>query len=223
MTERFDDIIREYIDFVNAQVGVYMDAMAGFEGIKVKIERQTHRISRQSGVKIGERGESVVVWSSYEDPAQPDIIHNRIMRAAEYLAANSRGGKNEQQHSQAIVVFLVAYWEHSIRPRLANAKGVQLNEIKSNVMGDLTIARNAILHSKGSINPKERKRLKALAQMFEREGEIFIAYDNMHKLFYSIKQDIARLLFDELGVKDAHLSPDQLRDLAIERRHCERG
>lgn len=34
-----DDIIREYIDFVNQQVGVYMDAIAGFAGNHARVER----------------------------------------------------------------------------------------------------------------------------------------------------------------------------------------
>lgn len=29
--EKFDDVIREYIDFVNSQVGMYMDALAGLQ------------------------------------------------------------------------------------------------------------------------------------------------------------------------------------------------
>ena len=81
MNERIDDIIREYIDFVNNQVGVYMDALAGFAGHKVRIERQVHRISKASGIRIDEGGNKVVMRTSYEDPTQPDVIHNRIIRA----------------------------------------------------------------------------------------------------------------------------------------------
>ena len=217
MNERFDDIVREYIDFVNRQVGVYMDAMAGFANIKVKVERQVHRANRPSHTTTNEKGERVIVWSSYEDPSKPDIVHNRIMPAEEYLAANSPGGSNEQQHSQAIVVFLVAYWEHSIRRRLAGARGVECNEIKSNVMGDLTIVRNAILHAKGRISAKEYKRVRALNDVFKPDKEIFVRYDDMHKVFYMIKQDMARLLFDWLGVTDRLIDPSEIRDLAIQR------
>jgi hypothetical protein len=30
VSESFDDVVREYISFVNEQVGTYMDALAGF-------------------------------------------------------------------------------------------------------------------------------------------------------------------------------------------------
>ena len=148
MAVRFDTIIRDYVDFVNRQVGVYVDAMAGFENVRVRTER---RVQRRTGMRTNEKGEQIVVWSSYEDPTRPEIIHNRIVRANEYIAVNSSGGTNERQLSQAIIVFLVTYWESSIRPRLAEALGVATNDVKSSVMGDLTIVRNAILHSKGII------------------------------------------------------------------------
>lgn len=213
MTERFDDIIRDYIDFVNRQVGVYMDAMAGFAHIKVKVERQVHRATRPSHVTTNEKGERVVVWSSYEDPTKPDIVHNRIIPAEDYLIANSPGGSNEQQHSQAILVFLVAYWEHSIRKRLATAQGVEKTAIISNVMGDLTIARNCILHAKGRISPKEYKRIRVMTDILKPHQEIFVHYDEMHKVFYMIKQDMARLLFDWLGVTDGPIDPKDIRTL----------
>ncbi len=39
----------------------------------------------------------------------------------------------------------------------------------------------------------------------------------MHKIFYMIKQDLARLLFDWLGIKEAPVNPEQLRDFAIQK------
>ena len=88
--EKFDDVMREYIDFVNEQVGAYMDALAGFAGHYTKVERQVHRISRPFG-KRKENGETVIVYASYEDPSKPDIIHNRIVRADTYLEASFPG------------------------------------------------------------------------------------------------------------------------------------
>jgi len=85
-----DEIIREYIDFVNRQVGVYMDALAGFEGHYTRVERQVHRVSRPKSSSIDEKGQQVVVWASYEDPTQPDIIHNRIIKATDYIEANDQ-------------------------------------------------------------------------------------------------------------------------------------
>ena len=92
MSEAFDDVIREYRDFVNRQVGVYMDALAGFAGHHTRIERQVHRINRPVNSHVDSKGQRVVVYASYEDPTRPDVIHNRIIRATDYIAANSKGG-----------------------------------------------------------------------------------------------------------------------------------
>ena len=96
----------------------YMDAVAGFAGHHARVERQVCRIMRKDRHEQCEG--RPVVWASYEDPSQPDIIHNRIIRADDYLSANSIDGSNTQQHSRAILVFLFTFWEDEIRPRLAS-------------------------------------------------------------------------------------------------------
>jgi hypothetical protein len=219
MSEKIDDIIREYIDFVNEQVGVYMDALAGFAGHKVRIERQVHRISKASGIKIDECGKKVVMRASYEDPTQPDVIHSRIIRANDYIEKNSEGGSNEQQHVQAILVFIFTYWEDEIRPRLATSKGVEPNEIRSDIMGDLRILRNAILHSKGIIRHDKHKSLKLLKEMFKADKRIFVPYENVQKIFVLIKQDCARMLLNWLGARDnAPFKIEDIKDIAIQKR-----
>jgi hypothetical protein len=215
-SEKYDDVIREYIDFVNQQVGTYMDALAGFAGHYSRVERQVHRTSRPVGNRQ-EKGETVIVYASYEDPTKPDIIHNRIVRADAYLEANAAGGSNEQRHASAIVVFLFTFWEDEIRPRLAAAKGVSLNEVQSDIMGDLRILRHAILHAKSNLRSEEHRRLKVVASMFPPDAPITISYESMHRLFVLIKQDCARLLFEWLGVKDAPVLPEQLVDVAIQK------
>src|SRR6267154_414209 len=158
-TERFDDVVREYIDFVNSQVGAYMDALAGFAGHHTRIERQVHRVSRPSRQAASGKV-APVVWASYEDPTQPDIIHNRIVRAEDYLAINARGGSNEQQHARAIIVFLYTSWESDLRPRLARASRVEPNDIRSDIMGDLKELRHAIIHSRGILKAEKHRKLK---------------------------------------------------------------
>jgi hypothetical protein len=217
MAEALDDIIHEYIDFVNRQVQVYMAALAGFAGHHTRVERQVHRICRATNSRIDDMGQRVVVYASYEDPTQPDVILNRIIRASDYIAVNSEGGSNAQQHSQAVLVFLFTYWEDEIRPRLAASRGVELNEICSDIMGDLRILRHAILHAKGTLRTDEHKRLKKLKDMFVADQPIHISYENMHQIFVLIKQDCERMLLEWLGVKDAPIRPEDIVDIAIQK------
>ena len=216
MGETPESIIREYIDFINRQVGVYMDALAGFEGHHTRVERQVHRVNKPVSSHIDNTGQRVVVWASYEDPTQPDIIHNRIIRAIDYIAANSDGGSNEQQHSQAVIVFLFTYWEEEIRPRLAVLRKVKPEEIRSDIMGDLRILRNLILHDKGIMRYEKHEKLKKLIDMFTVNQSMHISYENMHKIFVLIKQDCAKMLYELWGIKDVPIQPSEIKDMAIQ-------
>lgn len=217
LNEQFDEIVREYIDFVNDQVGAYMSALAGFAGHHARVSRQVHRVNRRVAKKPpDDKGIPTVVWASYEDPTKPDIIHNQIIRCDEYLEANSPGGRNEQQQSRSILIFLFTYWEDEIRPRLARAKGVELNEIKSDIMGDLRTLRNVILHSKSVIRFDKHASLKLLSDMFEVDKECAFSYEGMHQIFVLIKQECARLLFEWLDVEDGPVKPEELKDVAIQ-------
>ena len=217
MNEAFDDVIREYIAFVNQQVGVYMDALAGFAGHYARVERQVHRVNRPVRSEIDSAGQQVVVWASYEDPTKPDVIHNRIIRAQDYLAANAKDGSNEQQHAKAIVVFLFTYWEDEIRPRLATAKGVTVDEIRCDALGDLRILRNVILHAKSIMRSDKHAELRKLSDLFTVDQPIHLSYESMQKIFVVVKQDCGRLLLEWLGVKDAPIQPEEVVDIAIQK------
>jgi hypothetical protein len=112
------DVLRGFIDFLNRQVGVYCDCLAGFYGNKVRVERQVARVTRPVSRRI-ENGQPVIVWASLEDLTRPNVIHHRIMRADEFIRANSEAAFNEQQVCWSIIVFVFAYWDEEIRPQIA--------------------------------------------------------------------------------------------------------
>jgi len=215
MADAFEDAVREYIDLINAQVGVYMDALAGFEGHHTRVTRQVHRVLKATGVRKDTDGHTVI-HTSYEDPTKPAVLHNRICRTDDYLRANAPGGSNEQQHAKAVLIFLFVFWEDEVRPRLAAAKDVAPNEIRSDVMGDLRVLRNVFLHAKGVLTAEKHKTLKVLKSMFAPDQVVHLSYDGMHQIFVRMKQDCARLMFEHLGIEPP-VDPDHLRDFAIHR------
>ncbi len=213
--ESADDIVHEFIDFINAQLGAYMDALAGYAGHYTSVERQVHRVMRPNKVTTEAAGKKVVVCASYEDPTQPDIVLNRIIRASDYLAANAIGGSNEQQHVRAVVIFLFTFWELDIRPRLAASDRVKPD---SDIMGDLRILRNVILHSKGIMRADKHKKLKKLANLFTIDEPIYIGYEDLHQIFVLVKQECARILLEWSGAaSSAPFAISELRDVAIQR------
>jgi len=218
MSEAFDDVIKEYIDFINLQVGAYLDGLSGFSGNQVRVERQVARINRPVGTQKDKNGQMIIVHASFEDPTRPDIIIHRIVKAVDFIATNSIGGSNEQQFAQAIIIFLFTYWEDEVRPRLAVCKRMDINQIKSDVIGDLRIVRNVILHSKGVIRHDKHSDLKVLKELFVVNEPIQLSTEKMHRIFVLLKQECAKMLYEWLGVKDPSGLASQMVDVAIQKR-----
>jgi hypothetical protein len=216
--DEYLETLREFIDFVNRQVGVYMDALAGFAGNKTRIEFQVARILRSTQKRKDSNGLNVTVWSSFEDPGSPKVIHNRIVRAADYIAYNSADGANEQQHARAIIVMLFTYWNEEIRPRLARCKDIDANDIKVDALGDLRLLRHAILHNKGVLASAKHAQIKMMRDMFEPEKEIIISHEAMHKLFVGVKQGVADLILEHTGQRPGAPNASEIVDLAIQRK-----
>lgn len=215
---KYDDVVKEFIDFVNLQVGVYMNSIAGFSGAKIEMERQVARVLRAQSRKKDARGDQVVTHQSFEDPRSPDVIHSRIVTAERFIQENSPGGINQRQLSYSVIVFIFTYWEDEIRPRLAEAEGVATKDVKSEIMGDLRCIRNSILHTKGVFTPEWHGKLVVLKDCFAVGQQIEISYELMHQIFVKMKQGCAKLIFGWLGVDSGdRFDIDQLKGFAIQK------
>jgi hypothetical protein len=212
------EALRELIDFLNQQAGAYLDALAGFTGNKARVELQVARIRRRHSLQKDADGANTVVSSSYEDPSKPEFIISRITRSSDYLAANSQGGFNEQQTARAAIVFIFAYWDEEIRPRLARAKKVSSpNEIQVDEFGDLRLLRRSIIHNRGKLSKALHQKLKVMGDAFAPDAEIHITPDVMHQIFVRLKQGIGRLMLDHVGPRPGAPNPADLKDIAIAR------
>ncbi len=208
-------ILRRFIDFVNQQVGVYSDCLSGFRGNKVRVERQKARVQRPTGRRI-ENGRPVIVWTSVEDPDSPDVIHHRIMKADDFIAANAEGGLNEQQTCRAIIVFMFAYWDEEIRPKIAEVRGVKSEDVKLDELGDLRILRKNIVHNGGLLPASAHAKLKVLKDLVKPDAQITFTHDQMHKVFVHIKQAIGALILKYTGNLPGAPNASELVSIAIQ-------
>lgn len=208
------DFLREFIDFVNRQVGVYCDCLSGFQGNKVRVERQIPRLQRPTSRRIVD-GQPVITWASVEDPARPDVLHHRIIRADEFINVNSEAGYNEQQVCWAIVVFIFATWDEEIRPRMARIRGVEPNTIMIDEMGDLRTLRRAIIHNGGVVTAAEYAKLKVMADLSQPDTKLTFNHDQMHMLFVHIKRSIGQLILEHTGHLPGAPDADSIVGVAI--------
>jgi hypothetical protein len=208
-------ILRNFIDFVNQQVGVYSDCLSGFQGNKVRIERQKARVQRASRTGV-ENGRPVIVCTSVEDPSSPDVIHHRIIRADDFIAVNAEAGFNEQQTCRAIIVFLFAHWDEEIRPRIAEVRGVKSDDVKLDELGDLRILRKNIVHNGGLLPASEYAKLKVMKNLVKPDAPITFSHDQMHKVFVHVKQAIGTLILKYTGGLPGAPIASELAGIAIQ-------
>jgi len=221
MQESADDVLKDFLEFLSRQRGVYIDAMAGFAGHEVRIEHQVARVVRPTSMRMGNDGLPVVMMASYEDPSKPNVIHSRIVRTSDYISDNSELGFNAQQQAYSLIVFILAYWEHETRVRLAAAQGVNQNEIASDIFGDLREVRHTILHNKAIFQAEKHRKLKLLQGMFAADEPVSITFEKMHGIFVHINQGCAKLLLDLMGITDrpADMDLSRLTGIAIHKPH----
>lgn len=208
-------ILRNFVDFLNRQVGVYSDCLASFSGNKVRIERQIPRVQRPTGRRI-ENGQPVIVYASIEDPSLPDVIHHRIIRSDEFISANSEAGFNEKQLCWSIIVFVFTYWDEEIRPQIARVRGVRPNAVMLDELGDLRILRNCIVHNRGIISAGEHSKLKIMTNLCRPEDELVLTHEQMHRVFILVKQAIARLILKYSGHLPGAPQPSEIVGVAIQ-------
>lgn len=208
-------VLRGFIDFINRQVGVYSDCLSGFQGNRVRVERQVSRVNRPTSSRI-EDGTPVIVYTSVEDPSSPDVIHHRIIRSDEFITINSEASFNEQQVCWAIIVFIFEYWDGEIRSQIAKIRGVSKDDIKLDELGDLRILRQSIIHHGGVIAAAEHRKLKTIASLFNPNSKISPTHDQMHKIFVALKQAIGRLILTYTGDLPGAPKPEEIVDIAIQ-------
>lgn len=209
------EVLRGFIDFANRQVGVYCDCLSSFQGNKVRIERQVARVSRPVSRRI-ENGQTIIMRASLEDPTRPDVIHQRIIRADEFITANAEAGFNEQQVCWSIIVFIFAYWDEKIRPQIATIRGVRTGEVKINAFGDLRVLRNSIVHNGGVLEAADYARLKVLNGICQADATISLTHNQMHTIFVAIKSAIGSLILEYTAHLPGMPKSEEIVDVAVQ-------
>lgn len=214
--DRFVEICQEFVTVINMHVGGYVDACAGFAGNCARVERQVAKILREQRSKPNRKDGTVVVFASFNDPDHPDAIHHRIVAAKDFIKQNAEAGSNAQMHAASAIIFIFAKWDEVIRPRLALAKSVTVNQISSDIMGDIRLLRHAILHNDGELSMSAHKRLVRLGELIP-QGRINLSNDVMHKIFAEVKMGLAELVFGHLGLPFTNTGPEAIKEIAVQR------
>ena len=115
------------------------------------------------------------------------------------LPINSEAGNNERYTVWGIIVFLFSFWDEDIRPRIAEVRGVQPNDVQVDALGDIRILRKCIIHNDGNLSAKEHAKLKVISELVLPDAPISLSHDQMHSLFVAVKNAIGAIILENTG------------------------
>ena len=127
------------------------------------------------------RTNTIYFGSEHPDKGQFDASIN----IGEYLDSFQNGGF-QNLIAKSFMTAIYAEWDELYRFRIAEELGVQRNDVKSDLMGDLRLIRNYIVHNK-SIVPDKHKNLKELDWSLS-PGELWITGAMFRRLIDQINQ-----------------------------------
>lgn len=199
-----------------------MDCLAGFQGNTARVERQKARVLRPERRTLKD-GVPNVMYASFEDPSQPDVIHHRIIAVESFLRDNAERGFNHEQVCWSIITFIFAYWDEEIRPQIARIRGVDVQAVRVEAMGDLRLLRNAIIHNKGILPASDHAKMTKLKDLVRPGERVTLSYDEMHGLFVQVKKAIGALVMTYTSHLPGAPNTADIADVAIQNVRPPRG
>ena len=126
--------------------GVFLDGTQGF-GLVVR-DYDRHR-KQAMGMVPGTTAQDLDrsrFFYGVGAPGTPDAYPLHVCTQAEYRSRNDKDGKNHVVLANMCLVLVYQYWEDRYRKAIADELGIDKNELVLDIMGDLRILRNSIVH-----------------------------------------------------------------------------
>lgn len=137
--------VSDFLDEVNRLFGFYFDAGMAFGFAKERLKSVQNRLNVTDA--------SDFMFGQGEPQGTPDEVMQKSIHATTLGAVKARltkDGADTQIAAQAMIVFTFHIWEEKYRTALTTNAGKPLPQpVASDVMGDLRLIRNAIIHNKG--------------------------------------------------------------------------
>jgi len=135
--------VAEFLDEVNRLFGFYFDADMAFHLTKLRLGEMQKILSLNDASNF-----------SYTEgtPTGGPADFQKSMHATNFGALKQRmakGGTDSQAAAQAMVVFAFQIWEEKFRNSLTTNTGAPISDTGFDIMGDIRLLRNSIIHNKG--------------------------------------------------------------------------
>jgi hypothetical protein len=178
----------------------YLERVSGIYGVWVELSHAMEvfcdQYSKWQGDLIRLHSEGKLPLESFDpnfNVSFPQIadgvgVIKHSARVEDAIGKNSPGGPNRIYLSGMCVVTMFDLWENSYRDRIEGALGLQQDELKLDVMGELRHIRNSFL--KHRFTGTERTARNKLLRAFEPNEPIGFSDDEMDNVVNVIREQV---------------------------------
>jgi hypothetical protein len=174
LPEEANAIVEEFKDAVVSSCAIHGASLAGIR----KLGQDLLTRPRQS-----ENPDPTISFAN-GDPNLSSTLHAGRMRVSDFGALAAEGGLAEQRLGHQLIVFVYTIWDATYRPNLARSLSVEPNAIEAQIMGDLRLLRNDIVHNEG-IADKSAEATEL--RWFQRGEAILVRHQHVAELDYKVR------------------------------------
>jgi len=154
------DIVKSFIDSCQKQYVAFTMAMHGAAKFRdiVNFAIESGRTKPESTLSIGS--------TSPSSPQQPGKSIVAELSIGQIIKLSRPGGKFEDLHGKAFIVFVYNMWEYNFRRQPAKELSIQANQIRCDLMDDIRLIRNDIVHRDSVVSDDTIGNLKMLPEIW---------------------------------------------------------
>lgn len=182
-------LLNDYFLTVDSVYGTYLDAITGFCALVEEYDAAKSRMMAIRSTIPAEAFDGASFTYGTGHPSRPSsrVVHSCTQ--GEYRQRNDLGGRNHIVMGQLCLAHIYGFWEDCFRGQIAACCGKQKDDLKLDVMGDIRLLRNSIIHHRG-VALKNVEACKLLKWF--REGDAMILTpQHFEELIPRMKADLA--------------------------------
>jgi hypothetical protein len=165
-------LLNEYLAIVDSIHGAYLDAITGFFALVEEYDAEKTRMMASHPDIPSEAFDTASFMYGTGRPHRPTSTLVHACTQGEYRQRNEEGGQNHIVMGQLCVVQMFGFWEDCYREKIAKCCGKNKDGLLVDVMGDLRLFRNSIVHNGGNAK-KDVERCKLLRWFHQGDAMIF--------------------------------------------------
>lgn len=197
-------VLNEFNAVVDDAYALYLDATtAMFTYVEWFEQRQRETIARladQGGPKTIEEADKLRFHYGAGDPNKSKEARLQFESTqGELKERNKKNGGNYRKMSRVLIITIYQYWEDYYRQKFAEAVGKSKNDIKHDLLGDIRLFRNDIVHH-SNLATAEIQKCKVLKH-FATNEEIQLDQDQVLSLVSKLRQALDDLSEEHIGVR----------------------